>query len=230
MKHTRNKLQRRKEEAEDEGWLITFADMSVLLMSFFILMFALASPDSKQLMNNISASLRQQGFYLDNVPELDPSQNLKKELSLAVAQNGYDQYIAAQENSRGVDVELASSAFFEQGSAKFSKDALPMLKIVAQQLVPLSNQDLIVEVVGHTDDSPVTSPIYPSNWELSAARSANVVRYLIANQFPAAKLRTVGAADTEPKAPNRDEAGNPLPANQNMNRRVVIKIIRGEDN
>ena len=226
----KSKLRRRPPEPEDEGWLITFADMAVLLMSFFILMFALSSPESKQLMNSLTASLRERGFYNDNVPAINPSENLKKELALAVAQNGYDQYIAASENAHGVDVELASSAFFEQGSAKFSKDALPMLQLVAKQIVPLGNQDLTVEVVGHTDDSPVSSPQFPSNWELSAARAANVVRFLIANKFPSNKLRTVGAADTEPKAPNRDEAGNPLPANQNMNRRVVMKIIRGEDN
>lgn len=225
-----NPRRQHKHEPEDEGWLITFADMCVLLMSFFILMFALSSPESKQIMTDVTASLRERGFYNDAVPVTDPADMVKKELSLAVAEKGYDQYIAASTNEHGVDVELASSYFFEAGAAKFSRGALPMLKLIADQLVPLSNEDITVEVVGHTDDSPITSPQqFPSNWELSSARAANVVRYLIANNFPAAKLRTVGVADTQPKAPNRDAEGNPLPANQNMNRRVVIKIIRGDD-
>lgn len=230
MKQTKSNLQRKLPEAEDEGWLITFADMSVLLMSFFIFMFALSTPESRAILDNVSASLRKQGFYTDNIPHVDPSESLKKELTLAIAERGYDQYIAASENLGGVDVELASSAFFEAGSAKFSPQALPMMEMIATRLNPLSNQDITVEIEGHTDDAPISSPQFPSNWELSSARASNVVRYLIAQKFPASKLRAVGMADTKPKSANRDAAGNPLPANQNMNRRVVIKIIRGEDN
>ncbi len=222
-------LHHKRIEAEDEGWLITFADMCVLLMSFFILMFALSSPDSKKLMENVTASLREQGFYNDAVPRVDATDSVKKELTLAVAKNGYDQFIVATQNEHGMDVELASSAFFEVGSAKFSSTALPMLRMVAQEILALSGQDVVIEIVGHTDNSPIASAQFPSNWELSSARAANVVRYLIAQRFPAAKLRAVGVGDTQPKAPNQDSAGNPLPANQNLNRRVVIKIIRGDD-
>ena len=216
-------------EHEDEGWLITFADMCVLLMSFFVLMWALASADPKQL-EKLAKSLYKEGFYNDAIPLVDPAEDLKKKLSLAVGEKGYDAYIAASENQHGTDVEIATSAFFENGSAKFSARALPMLKTISDLLVPLANQDITIEIEGHTDDTPIATDQYPSNWELSAARSANVVRYLIAQKFPANKLRAVGMGDTRPKAQNRDTAGNPLPANQNLNRRVVIKTIRGEDN
>ena len=222
-------IKRRKHpEPEDEGWLITFADMSVLLMSFFILMFAIATSDPGQ-MKDIAKSLQEKGFYNDAVPT-DPSEQLKKKLSLAVAAQGYDQFIAASENNHGMEVELASSAFFEPGSAKFSAGALPMMKLIASQIVPLGNQDVVIEIEGHTDSTPITSDQFPSNWELSAARAANVVRYLIAQKFPANKLRAVGVGDTQPKVLDRDPAGNAIPANQNLNRRVVIKLIRGDDN
>ena len=221
---------RKPELPEDEAWLLTFADMSVLLMSFFILMFALSAPESKQMLNNVTASLRERGFYNDKLPVTDGIDDLKRELSLAIGEKGYDQFIAMTSTLHGVDVELAAGSFFEPGSAKFKSDALPMLDAVTRQIMPLARQDVTVEIVGHTDDSPIESEAFPSNWELSAARSANVVRYLIAKRFPAAKLRAVGVADTAPKAPNRDAEGNPLPANQNINRRVVVKIIRGEDN
>ena len=219
----------RMPEHEDEGWLITFADMCVLLMSFFVLMWALASADPKQL-DKLAKSLYKEGFYNDAMPQVDPAEDLKKKLSLAVGEKGYDAYIAASENQHGVDVEIASSAFFENGSAKFTARALPMLKVISDLIVPLSNQDITIEIEGHTDDTPIATEQYPSNWELSAARASNVVRYLVAQKFPAAKLRAVGLGDTHPKAPNRDAAGNPLPANQNLNRRVIIKILRGEDN
>ena len=223
-------LHRRKPpEPEDEGWLITFADMSILLMSFFILMFALSTGNPEQL-KDIAKSLYDKGFYNDAIPKVDATEQMKKKLMLAVGAQGYDQYIAAGENAHGVDLELASSAFFEAGSAKFSPKAIPMLQLIAQQIAQLGNQDITIEVEGHTDDSPITSEQFPSNWELSAARAANVVRYLVAQRFPAAKLRAVGVADTHPKAPDRDAEGNPIPANQNLNRRIVIKLIRGDDN
>ena len=220
---------RTTESVEDDAWLITFADMSVLLMCFFILMFALSSIDPAQ-MKNVAKSLRESGFYNDMIPEVDTTQEVKKQLSLAISQQGYDTFVAASENKHGVDVELASSAFFEPGSAKFTAKAIPIMQMIAQKIAPLTNHDVIIEVEGHTDDTPIASEQFPSNWELSSARAANVVRYLIAQNFPAAKLRAVGVADTHPKVPNHDSTGDPIPANQNLNRRVVIKLIRGEDN
>lgn len=223
-------LTRRTSEPEDEGWLITFADMAVLLMSFFILMFALSAPESQKIMNNVTASLRERGFYSNTIPSLDPTDEIKDQLVLALVEKGYDRYVAASVNEHGVDVELASSAFFEPGAARFSEAALPMLQTIVQQITPIAREDVSIEVVGHTDDTPIATAQFPSNWELSTARASNVVRYLIAQRLPAQKLRAVGLADTQPKAANRDEQGNPLPANQNLNRRIVIKIIRGDDN
>lgn len=218
----------RHEPPEDDAWLITFADMSVLLMSFFILMFALSNEGQKRL-DDVAKSLRQEGFYNDNIPHTDPFDEAKQQLSLMVAQKGYDAFIAPADTPKGFDVELASGSFFETGSAKFTPSALPMLRQIAQLLAPLSTQDVTVEVVGHTDDSPIAGNAYPTNWELSAARAANVVRYLVAQKFPAEKLRVIGRGDTHPKVPNRDPQGNPIPANQDLNRRVVIRLIRGED-
>jgi len=220
---------RRSEQPEDEAWLITFADMSVLLMSFFILMFALSSSSPKQLAN-VAKSLYDKGFYNDAVPRVDPAEDLKKQLSIAVANQGYDAFIVASDTGHSLDIELGASAFFDPGSAKFAPKALPMLQLIAHEIAPLARQDVTIDVEGHTDDTPIATEQFPSNWELSSARAANVVRFLIAQGFPPAKLRAIGIADTAPKAPNRDTTGNPIPANQNLNRRVVIKVIRGEDN
>ncbi|MGF1957720.1 OmpA/MotB family protein, partial [Enterococcus casseliflavus] len=65
---------------------------------------------------------------------------------------------------------------------------------------------------------------------LSTARAANVVRYLITQGFPPNKLQVAGFGDTRPKAVNRDTNGNPIPANQELNRRVVVRLIKGDDN
>ena len=104
-----------------------------------------------------------------------------------------------------------------------------MLKLMSAQIMPLKNEPVSLEVEGHTDDSPVNSGQFPSNWELSAARASNVVRYLVAQGFPPEKLRAIGMGDSHPKAPNRDATGNPIPSNQDLNRRVVVRMVKAKD-
>lgn len=222
-------LRRAPEQPEDEGWLITFADMSALLMCFFVLLFSLSKPDEGQF-KKVAEGLRKQGYAVGDNPIEDPFDHTKRELTMALGQSGYDQFTAVSESKPGmIDVELSSTSFFQLGQAKFTPEALPVLKLISNQIAPLAKRDVVIVVEGHTDDTPVSTAQFPSNWELSTARAANVVRYLIAQGFPANQLRVTGYGDTQPKAVNRDSAGNPIPANQELNRRVVIRMTRGDD-
>lgn len=219
-----------REVHEDEGWLITFADMCVLLMCFFVLLFALSKPDDGQV-QAIAKGLRDAGFRDPNsAPTEDPLEKMKK-IALSLGASGYDKFIATKETPQGIDIELSSGAFFVPGAATFTVDAVPMLEMVAAQIGPLAKADIVIEVEGHTDDSPVHSQLYPSNWELSAARAASMVRYLASSKtpFPQDKMKVIGRGATVPKAPNRDAAGNVIPANQDLNRRVIIHMVRGDD-
>jgi chemotaxis protein MotB len=219
---------RRRDDEDTDAWLMTFADMSTLIMTFFVLMFALSSPDGNKF-KKVAEALRKEGFYADVGVTADPYETLKKDLSLALGASGYDQFIAISEQKDVVEVELASSSFFTPGSAKFSPAGIPMLELVTSKVLPLAKEDIVVEIEGHTDDTPIATAQYPSNWELSAARAANVVRYLISKGFPPYKLRAVGMGSSHPKAPNRDATGNPIPANQELNRRVVMKLKHSAD-
>jgi chemotaxis protein MotB len=145
---------------------------------------------------------------------------------MSLGASGYDQFMAVSEQNRIVSLDLSSTSFFASGSAKFTPEALPMLKVMSAQLEAIAKEKVMISVEGHTDDAPVVSEQFPTNWELSAARAANVVRYLVANGFPPQKIRAVGYGDTQPKVPNRDARSNPIPANQEINRRVVIKMLR----
>ncbi len=217
-------MKRRRHDDEDtDAWLITYADMVTLLLCFFIIMFAISTPDG-EMIKKVSEALRKEGFYNDVGVIDDPYEGLKKELSLALGSSGYDQFVAISEQDDAVSMELASSSFFEKGSAKFSKQGVTMLNVIAEKLKPLAAKDLVVEVEGHTDDTPIATAQFPSNWELSASRATNVVRYLVAQGFPAGKLKAIGMGDGYPKAPNRDSTGNPIPANQELNRRVVVVV------
>jgi chemotaxis protein MotB len=221
-------IRRKHEEPEDEGWLITFADMAVLLMCFFVLLFGISTPNEEQ-MKKVAESLRKEGFYSQAVDAIDPYDKVKNEIALSLQRSGFDQFISASEQPSSIDIELASGAFFEVGAAILKPEAEPMLQLMAEKILPLAKHDIVIEVEGHTDDTPSRSAQYPSNWELSSARSSTVVTYLIGKGFPAAKLRAVGVAETKPKAPNRDAEGLPIPSNQDLNRRVVLKLIKGED-
>ncbi|HTK83477.1 MAG TPA: OmpA family protein, partial [Patescibacteria group bacterium] len=121
-------------------------------------------------------------------------------------------------------IDMNSATFFPSGSATLSDDGKAVLVKVLESLNTSQYQDFIITVEGHTDDVPISTAQFPSNWELSTARAAAVVRFFIEQGIPATKLRASGYADVMPKVPNRDADGNAIPANQAQNRRVVIKL------
>jgi chemotaxis protein MotB len=129
-----------------------------------------------------------------------------------------------QKGDRITTLEISSAAFFDSGSAALSKAGESILMDVTTDLKSDRLKDYQITVEGHTDDSPINTPRFPSNWELSTARASAVVHFFLDEGIPARKLRAAGYADTFPKAPNRDANGNAIPENQTQNRRVVIKM------
>ncbi|HUN46142.1 MAG TPA: OmpA family protein [Stellaceae bacterium] len=132
------------------------------------------------------------------------------------------------EGDRITQLEMNSAAFFDSGSATLSKPGEFILREVAGDLRSEKLRDYLITVEGHTDDTPISTARFPSNWELSTARASAVVHFLLEQGIPAARLRAAGYADTFPKVPNRDASGNPIPANQSLNRRVVITLEKIE--
>ncbi|MGA2026064.1 MAG: OmpA family protein [Syntrophobacteraceae bacterium] len=133
-----------------------------------------------------------------------------------------------QKGDRITSLEISSAAFFGSGSAILSPAGKAILHDVAENLKAEKFKDYQVTVEGHTDDAPINTSLFPSNWELSTARAAAVVRFFLDEETPAQKLRAAGYADTFPKVPNRDANGRAIPENQAQNRRVVIKLEKIE--
>lgn len=129
-----------------------------------------------------------------------------------------------QRGDRITSLDMSSAAFFDSGSATVTKSGEAILRDVAVTLKSDRFKEYQITVEGHTDDAPINTPQFPSNWELSTARAAAVVHFFLDQGVPARKLRAAGYADTFPKAPNRDANGNAIPENQAQNRRVVIKL------
>jgi chemotaxis protein MotB len=133
-----------------------------------------------------------------------------------------------QKSDRITSIEISSAAFFDSGSATLSPAGKVILHDVAENLKSEKFNDYQVTVEGHTDDAPINTSLFPSNWELSTARAAAVVRFFLDEGISAQKLRAAGYADTFPKVSNRDANGRAIPENQAQNRRVVIKLEKIE--
>jgi len=116
---------------------------------------------------------------------------------------------------RGVVVDISASTLFSTGEATLHTDSISLLRSVADIL---SKEDMPVEVEGHTDDIPISTAKFPSNWELSSVRASSVVRILIENGVPEKNLSVVGLAANQPLLPNTNAE------NRARNRRVTITI------
>ncbi len=214
-----------RRDEDVDNWLMTFADMATLLLCFFIIMFALTFVPPEDF-KKISESLKDAGFSTSESKE-DPFEELVSELQVSLGASGFDKFLYVETEPGKVDIELASSSFFPSGSAQLKREAVPVLEHVLAQIKPFIEQtDMTVKIEGHTDDIPMKSAQFPSNWELSSARASNVVRYFVAKGVDPTRLEVLGFADTRPKVANRDATGQALPANQEINRRVVISISR----
>jgi len=120
-----------------------------------------------------------------------------------------------------VEVEIRTDILFPSGSATLAPAAMQALGQLADTLAPFPNP---MRVEGHTDNRPINTPEFPSNWELSAARAASVVRLFTQRGIDAARLAVIGLGENRPSESNATMAG------RNANRRVVLVILSGEGN
>lgn len=123
-------------------------------------------------------------------------------------------------NSLWIEVEIKNNLLFESGSAVANKEALQPLAEIAAVLREVPNR---IQVEGFTDNKPISTPVFPSNWELSAARAANIVNILMQNGVHPERMSAVGYGEFQPIADNGTEQG------RLQNRRVVL-VIMGNNN
>ena len=127
--------------------------------------------------------------------------------------------IAVRRHSTWVEVEIRTDILFASGVAKISNDALPALTVLAETLAKYPNP---VRVEGHTDNRPINTSTFPSNWELSAARAASVVHLFARGGVDPARLAVIGLGEFRPSQSNDTIEG------RNANRRVLIVILAGD--
>jgi chemotaxis protein MotB len=209
----------KKEETED--WLMSYADMITLLLAFFVLIIAMSHLDPVRYEEVEGGMAKAIGRHA----VVEPMQQFKSEMAQALRGIKIDQsQVSIGSDDRGLVLDLDGNSFFDPASAHLKDEFLPALGKMAELLDSAKFSAFQVEVQGHTDNVPINTPTFPSNWDLSAARATAVVRILVADGVEPSRLGAVGYADTRPRVANLDLNGKPIPANQAINRRVSVHV------
>jgi chemotaxis protein MotB len=142
--------------------------------------------------------------------------SLARDLTSTLAPLVKEGKVRVTQNSRGVSVEINASVLFNSGDTALTGQSREALQALA---VLLKNDPHALQVEGHTDNQQIRRPIFPSNWELSAARASAVVRLFVDAGVPPARMTVVGHADNIPVA------SNDTPEGRARNRRVAVTIL-----
>lgn len=236
------------EHDSHDRWLVSYADFMTLLFAFFVVMYAISSINEgkyRVMSDSIvyafrsapgaAAAVTVAGSQGDQAPPANPipvdparvktgeTQAVKKEhlrglakdLNQALAPLMAEGKVTVTEGALGVTVDINASVLFAPGEARLDLGAVRALGAVGRVLAA---NDFPIVVEGHTDTIPISTPQFPSNWELSAARAASVVRLFIDTAVDPRRLTASGYADQRPVADNATADG------RQANRRVAITI------
>ncbi len=232
-------------ESEGGGgdWIMTYGDLMTLLLVFFVLIVSFSTLDVvkyRELVGSLEEAFGSKNrpaaplvsedtppftmpVQMDAFPtqveaEIRETERVKVEEDLArlIEEMGPEAPLELVESPEGLRLRMQGHVIFSLASAELSMEALPILA----ELAPiLGRYPYRIWVEGHSDDLPIQTLVYPSNWELSAARAGSVVRHMIDRVgLQRNRLAAVGYADTRPIMPNSDEASRAA------NRRVEILL------
>jgi chemotaxis protein MotB len=239
-------MAKKKKQAEGGGgapeWIVTYSDMVTLLLTFFAALFNVSEVDEVQLqqmissLNNIGMGAMEGGSTLTagrnadlgntimSLPSMEKGKSLstaKKKATSLFAPEVKSNKVRVTTDERGLVISLASDAFFAPASAQIN---IEETRDILLRLGALLNSEELAgrkfRIEGHTDSSPVDpNGPWPSNWELSTARSINVLKYLTDIGVEEKRFQVAGFADTVPVASNDTAEGRAY------NRRVDIVIL-----
>jgi len=235
---------KKREEEHDnhERWLVSYADFITLLFAFFVVMYAISSvntgkyrvlsdslgsafgrtaPDIPQARTQIDMGFGARTLAMQRREaairrEREQMADVARALQTALAPQISQGKVRVTQTSRGVNVEFNASVLFATGEAKLTNDSTQSLRAVAQIL---KNDKHAIQVEGHTDNVPIKTSTFASNWELSAVRAGSVVRLFADNGIDESRMIAVGHGSNQPVGSNDDPVGRA------RNRRVEVMIL-----
>ena len=229
---------RRKNNLSDhdntERWLLTYADMITLLLAFFIVMYSMSQIDAKKfgkMAEALNGVLKGGNSIIERYGEqqeksghgilkLGSLKMIQKQINERFDKLGREGEVETEITERGLVVHIVESALFRVSSATLEPRAMQVLDLIYDRIRETPNH---IRIEGHTDDRPIQTAAYPSNWELSSARATEVVRYFINNHdMTPDKISALGYGEFRPVKPNNSIE------NRAKNRRVDIVILTME--
>ena len=222
------------EESESRQWITTYADMVTLLLTFFVMLLAISQVDNERfesVMQSIQFTLggdvapggktgridlhdvRQKNLSQASGSHDDP---LLTDLQKMVKQKDIADQVEVSAHFGKIILRVKGQVLFDSGTARLKSASLPVLSEIAESIKDYPGYRL--HVSGHTDNMPIKSEKFQSNWELSALRATAVLRHLVRQGVSTHRLTATGYADTDPLAPNTS------PANRARNRRVEFVL------
>lgn len=217
------------------GWMLTYGDMVTQILIFFVLLFSFSKVDQGKFGSAMISIQGALGVLPGNTAIVDSGESGSASTSLpTMTEADFGQLEQAErlirdqlgstegveltiEDDRGLVVRMKDSVLFDSGQADLKPAAMAVLARLAETVKGLPNQ---IRIEGHTDDRPIRTVRYPSNWELSTARATNVIRYLIEQcGLSPKRLSAAGYGEYRPVADNSSEAGRA------RNRRVDIVLL-----
>lgn len=240
---------KRYEHDNHDRWMVSYADFITLLFAFFVVMYGVSSVNEnkykifsisvnkafgntpttteggtvrltedevffKSLVDRRNARLAEKQRKLE-----ERMKNLGDTLNKKMAGFVKNNLMNVSQSNRGVTLDINASILFKPGEAKLQVEAMDVLSDVAKIL---AGEDMKIEVEGHTDNLPIGTTQFPSNWELSSSRASSVVRLFIDEGIAPNRLKATGFADNFPILPNDTIEGRA------RNRRVAVTILTPE--
>lgn len=240
---------RPEKKSISQGWLTTYSDMMTLVLAFFVLLYSYSMIDNlkfEKIAESLNAAFGGAGGIITDGGNIGPvpgednpgledkgdgsetnsviqeekaaaNQKMYQEVLSFINAHNLSAEVTIRKDTRGVLLELQDSILFDSGKAVIKDDSLDILNSIAELLSTFDN-DVLIE--GHTDNLPISSGYYQSNWELSADRAVKVLRYFTETKgLDGSRFQAVGCGEYSPIASNDTEEG------RQANRRVNIIIL-----
>ncbi len=235
---SRDRFREDDEDDEDEAnWQDSYSDLMTDLLAIFVILFAFAmmsqaietsrmraESTQKLIDTSIEAILPEQESVVSSkegvLPEEERFNNLYEYIKDYIEEEGLTNYLSVTKlGNEEILLRVAASVFFDSGRADINVKAEPLLEKIAEILAKYDDSIKMVRIEGHTDDRPINTREYNSNWELSTSRAVNVLRTLLdTSELEPKKLSAVGFSEFHPIADNDTKGGRA------MNRRVDFFI------
>ncbi|MGE4169657.1 MAG: flagellar motor protein MotB [Candidatus Margulisiibacteriota bacterium] len=220
-----------KMHTEIENFYVSYSDMVTLLLIFFVWLSSISDFDPVKYIEattsiknelsgghppkDVTGKLKVSNAIKEIELQEKKLEEMKKKINTFIAENHLENDITVSYKKGQLELNLGESVLFDLGSADLKPAASPILHKIASLL---DQNDSLISVEGHTDNLPINTGQFPSNWELSAERACSVTRFLIRADVEPERFTVIGRSEFSPLLPNT------TPQNKAKNRRVKILL------